>query len=141
VTPTGDEDHAATAAGPTLSGPYAAQVTQEPTPRRAKHLMDPNAPRKRSSPEDIARLERVQRTVMSVLVGTTIFHLSVGLVIAALVIDDHEPVARIGLCVLGGAFGVCAVAAAFAIHGRTIASAWLAVGFLPTVVGLFFVLR
>ncbi|MDO9398601.1 MAG: hypothetical protein Q7T71_18815 [Herbiconiux sp.] len=116
-------------------------MTQEPTPRRAKHLIDPTAPRKQTSPEDVARLERVQRTVMSVLVGTTIFHLSVGLVIAGLVIDDSEQVARIGLCVLGGAFGAVAIAAAFAIHRRAIASPWLAVGFVPTVVGLFFVLR
>ena len=63
---------------------------------------------------------------MSVLVGTTIFHLSVGLVIAALVIDDSERVAQVGLCVLGGAFGVVAIAAAFAIHRRPIASPWLA---------------
>lgn len=116
-------------------------MTQEPTPRRAKHLMDPSAPRKQSSPEDVARLERVQRTVMSVLVGTTIFHLSVGLVIAAVLIDDSEEVARIGLCLLGGGFGVVAIAAAFAIHRRSIASPWLAVGFLPTVVGLVIVLR
>lgn len=116
-------------------------MTQEPTPRRAKHLIDPSAPRKQTSPEDIARLERVQRTVMSVLVGTTIFHLSVGLVIAALVIDDSEQVARIGLCVLGGAFGAVAIAAAFAIHRRPMTSPWLAVGFVPTLVGLYFVLR
>ena len=44
-------------------------MSQEPTPRRARHLMDPTAPRKRSTPEDLARLEHVQRTVMSVLVG------------------------------------------------------------------------
>ena len=116
-------------------------MTQEPTPRRAKHLIDPSAPRQRASAEDIARLERVQRTVMSVLVGTTIFHLSIGLVIAAVVIDDSQRVAQVGLCLLGGAFGVVAVAAAFAIHRRPIASPWLAVGFVPTLVGLYFVLR
>lgn len=115
-------------------------MTQEPTPRRAKHLIDPTAPRKRASPEDVARLERVQRTVMSVLVGTTIFHLSVGLVIAAVVIDDSERVAQVGLCVLGGAFGVVAIAAAFAIHRRAIASPWLLVGFVPTLVGLAVIL-
>lgn len=116
-------------------------MSQEPVQRRAKHLIDPTAPRKRASAEDIARLERVQRTVMSVLVGTTIFHLSIGLVIAAVVIDDSERVAQIGLCVLGGAFGVVAIAAAFAIHRRSMASPWLAVGLVPTVVGLAVVLR
>ena len=115
-------------------------MTQEPTPRRAKHLIDPSAPRQRASAEDIARLERVQRTVMSVLVGTTIFHLSVGLVIAAVVIDDSQRVAQVGLCLLGGAFGVVAVAAAFAIHRRSPVSPWLLVGLVPTVVGLFVVL-
>ena len=115
-------------------------MTQEPTPRRAKHLIDPSAPRQRASAEDIARLERVQRTVMSVLVGTTIFHLSIGLVIAAVVIDDSQRVAQVGLCLLGGAFGVVAVAAAFAIHRRPPASPWLLVGLVPTVVGLLVVL-
>jgi len=116
-------------------------VTQEPTPTRAKHLMDPSAPRKIASAEDRARLERVQRTVMSVLVGTTIFHLSIGLVIAALVIDSGETAARVGLSVLGGAFGVVAVAAGFAIHRRSLASPWLAIGFLPGIVALALVLR
>jgi hypothetical protein len=115
-------------------------VTQEPTPRRAKHLIDPTVPRQRASAEDVARLERVQRTVMSVLVGTTIFHLSVGLVIAAMVIDDSERVAQVGLCLLGGAFGVVAIASAFAIHQRAIASPWLLAGFVPTVVGLIVIL-
>ncbi|MFB9312035.1 hypothetical protein [Nocardioides plantarum] len=115
-------------------------MTQEPTPRRAKHLIDPSVPRKQASAADIARLERVQRTVMSVLVGTTIFHLSVGLVIAAVVIDDSERVAQVGLCVLGGAFGVVAMAAAFAIHRRAVVSPWLLVGLVPTVVGLILVL-
>jgi hypothetical protein len=115
-------------------------VSQEPTQRRAKHLIDPTAPRKRATAEDLARLERVQRTVMSVLVGTTIFHLAIGLVISAIVIDDTERVAQIGLCLLGGAFGVVAIAAAFAIHRRPIASPWLAAGFVPTLVGLYVVL-
>lgn len=115
-------------------------MTQEPAPRRAKHLIDPDRPRTPATAEDIARLERVQRTVMSVLVGTTIFHLSIGLVIAAVVIDDSERVAQVGLCVLGGAFGVVAVAAALAIHRRPVASPWLVLGFVPTLVGLYVVL-
>ncbi|MDO9456273.1 hypothetical protein [Nocardioides sp.] len=115
-------------------------MTQEPVPRRAKHLIDPTAPRKQTSPDDLARLERVQRTVMSVLVGTTIFHLSVGLVIAAVVIDDSERVAQVGLCLLGGAFGVVAIAAAFAIHRRALVSPWLLLGFVPTFVGLVVIL-
>lgn len=102
--------------------------------------MDPDAPRKVASVEDRARLERVQRWVMSVLVATTIFHLSAGLVIAGAVIDDSERVAQVGLCVLGGAFGVVAVASAFAIHRRPIASPWLLVGIVPTLIGLAIIL-
>ncbi|WP_139982996.1 hypothetical protein [Nocardioides litoris] len=115
-------------------------MAPEPTPRRAKHLIDPDRPRTAASPEDIARLERVQRTVLSVLVGTTIFHLSIGLVLASFFIDDSERVSQIGLSVLGGAFGVVAIAAAFAIHRRSMASPWLLAGFTPTVVGLYFLL-
>jgi hypothetical protein len=112
----------------------------EPPVRRAKHLIDPDRPRTPASAEDVARLERVQRTVLSVLVGTTIFHLSIGLVLFGVLIDDTERVAQIGLCVLGGAFGVVAIAAAFAIHRRAVASPWLALGFVPTVVGLAVIL-
>lgn len=115
-------------------------VSDSPAPRRARHLIDPTQPRKQAGAEDLARLERVQRTVMSALVGTTIFHLSIGLVIAAVVIDDSERVAQVGLCVLGGAFGVVAVAAAFAIHRRSMVSPWLLLGLVPTVVGLAIVL-
>ncbi|WP_340538318.1 hypothetical protein [Nocardioides sp. GXZ039] len=114
----------------------------QPPERRAKHLIDPTAPRKRASPEEVARLERVQRTVLSVLVGTTIFHLAIGLVLAAVFIDDSERVAQVGLCLLGGAFGVCAFAAAFVIHQRkNVLSPWLLLGFAPTVVGLYFIFR
>ncbi len=120
-------------------------MTQEPTPRRARHLMDPAAPRPRATPEDLARLQRVQRIVMSALVVTTIFHLSVGLVIGAFFIDDTERVAQVGLCVLGGLFGALAVVSAYVIHRRPltptrIATA-LAVGAVPAVVGLYVVFR
>lgn len=120
-------------------------MTQEPVKPRARHLMDPDAPRQRTTPEDVARLEHVQRTVMSVLVGTTIFHLSVGLVIGAFFIDDTERVAQVGLCLLGGAFGVLALVAAYLIHRKPItptrAATAVVVGFVPTVIGLYVVFR
>lgn len=103
--------------------------------------MDPDAPRKAVDPLAVARLERVQRWVLSVLIATTILHLSAGLVIAALYVDEAQTVPRVGLCVLAGLFGVCAVAAAFAIHRRTLASPWLALGLLPGVIGLVLALR
>ena len=55
---------------------------------------------------------------MSALVVTTIFHLVMGLIIAALFLDDPRPGARVGLCLIAGAFGVIAIAVAFLIHGR-----------------------
>lgn len=115
-------------------------MTQEPTPRRARHLIDPSAPRKVSTAEERARLAHVQRVVMSVLVGTTILHLSVGLVIAATFVDAAETVARVGLCVLGGLFGVVGVAATLAIHRRSLYSPWIALGSIPGLVGLVVVL-
>lgn len=112
----------------------------EPAPRRARHLMDPDRPRPRTTPEDLARLRRVQRWVMSALVVTTILHLSAGLVIGALYIDEHDTVPRVGLVVLAGAFGVCAVGSFLAIHGRALLSPWLLLGLLPTAIGLALVL-
>lgn len=121
-----------------------------PPPRRARHLLDPDNPRQASSAR--ARrsgkqgkpggmpIEVVQRYVLSVLAATTILHMAVGLVIAGLVIDDEFRVSQIGLCVLGGAFGVMAVAAAMAIHKKNPLSPWLLLGTLPGVVGVWLVL-
>jgi hypothetical protein len=110
-------------------------------PKRQRHLMDPSAPRKRASAEDLARLARVQRWVVSVLVMTTILHLSAGLVIGSAYIDDDRPDAIIVLNVLASAFGVLAIASAFAIHKRSLLSPWLLLGVLPGIVGVFLVLR
>ena len=106
-------------------------------PRRARHLMDPNAPRKPTSPEDLARLARVQRWVLSVLAVTTIGHLALGLVLAALLITEDNQGAQLGLCVIASATGVIAVAAGFAIHQRNPLTPWLLLGLAPGVVGLF----
>jgi len=110
-------------------------------PRRARHLIDPTAPRHPPDPQAAARLARVQQWVMSALAVTTIVHLCVGLVIAALFLDERDTVARVGLCVIAGAFGVMAVGIARAIHRRPLLSPWLAVGVLPTVVGVLLVQR
>jgi hypothetical protein len=85
-------------------------------------------------------IETVQRYVMSVLAATTILHLAVGLVIAGLMTDDEFRTSQIGLCVLGGAFGVMAVAAALAIHRRNPLSPWLLLGTVPGIVGVWLVL-
>jgi len=86
------------------------------------------------------RLTQVQRWVVSVLAVTTIGHLSVGLVIGALFLDEDATVSRFGVCVIGGLFGVVAAGVGRLIHQKPIGSPWLAVGFVPGLVGIGLVL-
>jgi len=81
-------------------------------------------------------LTQVQRWVMSALAVVTILHLSVGMVIGAWFIDESADLSRFGLCVIGGLFGIVAAAVGRLIHQKPIASAWLALGFLPGLVGI-----
>lgn len=114
----------------------------EPTPPRRRHLMDPNQPRPvRDSAAEAQSLSNVQRWVMSALVVTTIFHLVMGLIIAALFIDDPRPGAQVGLCLIAGAFGMIAVALAFVIHGKFPLTPWLLVGLIPSTVGIVLIQR
>ncbi|NPD05848.1 hypothetical protein HN031_14245 [Nocardioides sp. zg-1308] len=113
-----------------------------PARRREKgrgHLLDLNAPRRVvKDPEQDARdLARVQRWVMSTLAVTTILHLVVGLVVAAVMLDESPVTSRAGLNVIAGIFGAFAVAAGRAIHGKSIVSPWLLLGVVPTAVGLW----
>ncbi|WP_395695499.1 hypothetical protein [Nocardioides sp.] len=115
-----------------------------PQKKRPRHLMDPANPRREViSTRDSGpmHLEPVQKWVLSVLAFVTIIHLSGGLVIGALYIDEDRPSARIGLTVIAAAFGVIAVAVFRAIHQKKLASPWLLVGLVPAVVGLILVLR
>lgn len=114
------------------AGPPASAV-ERPVPRRAKHLMDPANPR--LDRPNSASITRVQTWVMSTLAVTTILHLSLGLLLSAAIIDPALVVERVGLTVIAGAFGVVAVAAGLAIHRRSVASPWLALGLVPTLVG------
>ena len=97
-----------------------------------------NAPRRVvADPEKDARdLARVQKLVMSTLAVTTILHLVVGLVVAAVMLDDAPDSSKIGLNVIAGIFGAIAVATGLAIHGRRILSPWLLLGVAPTAIGL-----
>ena len=116
-------------------------MTQDQPVRRQRHLMDPANPRPATRREDVERLERVQKWVLSVLIVTTILHLSAGLGIAAQYVDDDAVTAGVGLSVLAGAFGVIAVASGLAIHRKPIASPWLLLGVIPGVISVVLVLR
>ncbi|MBJ7355814.1 hypothetical protein [Nocardioides sp.] len=109
-------------------------VEQAPT-KRARHLMDPANPVRQVNDRS---LTRVQRTVASVLATTTILHLSAGLIIAAVFIDDEFVAARVGLNLIAGAFAVIAVGVGFAIHGRKPLSPWLLLGLAVAAIGLAF---
>lgn len=104
---------------------------------RPSHLLDPDDLHSahRSTTGSSGSLTRVQQWVMSALAVTTILHLAAGVVVAAVLVEPDRLDARIGLNVLGGVFGVLAVAAALLIHRRNPLSWWLLLGPLPGVVG------
>ena len=111
-------------------------VMSDPKPvARRRHLMDPDNPR--PAPSGSMSLSQVQKWVMSVLVVTTILHLVVGLVVAAVMLDDSPTSSKIGLNVIAGIFGAFAVAVGRAIHGKRIVSPWLLLAVVPTAVGLW----
>ena len=97
--------------------------------------MDPANPQRQVNDHS---LTRVQRWVMSVLAVTTILHLSAGLIVAGIFIDD-TPAASIGLCLIAGAFAVIAVGVGLAIHQRRVLSPWPLLGVVPAVIGLVLV--
>ncbi|MCW2833389.1 MAG: hypothetical protein JWN68_1342 [Nocardioides sp.] len=117
-------------------------MTEPEQPRRRRHLIDPDAPRPvRDRAAEDKNLTRVQRWVMSALVVTTIFHLVMGLILAAVFLEDPRPGARVGLCLIAGAFGVIAVALARMIHGRRPVSSWLLLGLVPSAIGIVLAYR
>jgi len=118
-------------------------VSDQKAPRRPRHLMDPANPRRpdpRATTGSMS-LDTVQKWVLSVLAATTIAHMSGGLVIAAMYVDDHRTDGRIGLNIVAAAFGVMAVAVFRAIHQKAPISAWLLLGLVPGLVGLWLTFR
>ena len=107
------------------------------TPRRARHLLDPDNPRPARPSSRAMSTERVQMWVASALVVTTLGHLAAGIVVAAFYLDSSRTGARVTLLVIAGIFGVIAVAVARAIHRRPLLSGWLVVGWLPTAIGCY----
>ncbi len=111
-------------------------VSTTPAPQARKvprHLHDPANPRRTASDEK--SLTNVQRWTMSVLAVTTILHMAIGVVAAAVFIDEPRPGARVGLLVTACLFGMIAVGSGLAIHGHKLLSPWLLLGWLPSLVG------
>lgn len=118
------------------------RVPSEPAPRRkAKHLIDFDAPRPVRTVAADRSLTRVQQWVMSTLAVTTILHLCVGLVLAALFLEVPRLSSQIGLNVIAAAFGMIGVAAGLAIHKRSVFSPWVLLGTLPGIVGIWLTLN
>ena len=114
----------------------APGTTPAGAPRR-RHLMDPNAPRTAPDPKDLERLHRVQRRVVSVLVVTTVLHLSVGLVIAADHVAEGREDASLALCLIAAIFMIGGIAGTLLVNHRSWRSPWLLLGLLPAVVGIW----
>lgn len=108
----------------------------QPSPPRRRHLIDPSSPPRPTARPSMS-ITQVQRWVLSALAVTTILHLCVGLVLAAVFLDEGDVTGRVGLNVIAGLIGVGAVAAARAIHQKPILSPWLGVGLAVTAVGLW----
>jgi hypothetical protein len=106
----------------------------EQAPRRARHLLDLDNPRPMPRRQGMS-LTSVQRWVASSLAVTTVWHLALGLVLAAWYIEETRTVDRVGLLVIAGLFGIVGMATGLLIHRRSLLSPWLLVGVLPGVVG------
>ena len=102
--------------------------------------MDPNAPRKVADPKDLERLHRVQRRVVSVLIVTTLIHLTVGLILAADLADDDRRDAQLALILLGAAFFVLGIAAVRAINKKPLVTWWMLTGLIPVAAGVWWVI-
>lgn len=123
---------------------------QEPTRKVPKHLIDPatlqpGAVARRQRPaereRDLEKLTRVKQWVTSALVLTTMFHLSVGLMIAAYYMNEDRADARVGLNVIAGVLWIAGIAGARAIHQKNPVSLWLAAGLVLPAIGMFLTFR
>lgn len=101
--------------------------------------MDPDAPRKVADPKDLERLHRVQRRVISVLIVTTLIHLTIGLILAADSVDEDRLDAQLGLIVLGAAFYLVGIAAVRAINKVPLLTWWMLTTLIPVAAGLWWV--
>jgi len=112
--------------------------SQPPERRKARHLIDWDSPPPARRREPMS-LTQVQRWVISTLTMVTILHFAGGIVLAAATAGPDRAASRLPLLILAGVTGVGAVAAALAIHRKSLLSPWLLLGWLPTLVGAYFV--
>ncbi|QIK65032.1 hypothetical protein G7072_00595 [Nocardioides sp. HDW12B] len=114
-------------------------MSTPPPPRRARHLMDPNAPRPVAGGPGSAKpgmsITSVQRWVLTALVVTTVEHFALAFVLGAASIDDSRVAERVVLLVLAAVVGVLGVVSAFLLHQRSPVSWWLPLGLLPALLG------
>ncbi len=103
--------------------------------------MDPNAPRKAPDPKDVERLQRVQRRVVSVLMITTVLHLTAGMLILGVDVSDDRMDARIGLFAIATVFTVGGIAGTLILNKRPWLSPWLILGVLPTAFAIWWTIR
>jgi len=109
-----------------------------PAPRKLpRHLMDPNNPTPPSTRPTMS-LTQVQKWVMSTLAVTTILHLAGGNILGAFAVDESRVSTQVGFLLVSGAFGMVAVAAGVAIHGRPILTWWLLLGWIPPIIAAWF---
>jgi hypothetical protein len=108
--------------------------------KRPRHLMDPDNP-VRMAPSGDRKLSNVQKWVLSVLAVFTIAHLSVGMVLASLMVKEDQIAAKIGLSVIGGIFLVLGIGLGFVIHRKSPLTPWLLIGVIPAAVGIWLALR
>ncbi|MEQ6899529.1 hypothetical protein [Nocardioides sp. YIM 152588] len=118
--------------------PQGQSTAATPAPRR-RHLMDPNAPRKKPDPEAMKRLETVQRRVISAVVLTTVGHMVAGFIIAADHVNADRLDAQIGLNVIAAAFGVGGIAGTLVLNRRSPWSWWLLLGVIPSIFGIWWI--
>ena len=101
--------------------------------------MDPDAPRKAADPKDLERLQKVQRRVISVLVITTLVHMTIGLILAAEAISDDRRGAQVILILLGAAFYLVGIGAVRAINTKPLLTWWMLSCVIPVAAGLWWV--
>ncbi len=119
-------------------------MSTPPPPRRARHLMDPNAPRpavgRPGSPAKPGMsITSVQRWVLSALVVTTVEHFALAFVLGAASLEDSRVAERVVLLALAAVVGVLGVVAALLLHQRNPVAWWLPMGLLPALVGAWWV--